>query len=112
MQGYSAKVVGGVTFSEAIKEILMNRTCVTKKAFTLVELLVVISIIALLLSILMPSLSKARDSAKDAICKSNCRSMGIICQAYAAGNNGYFPAHTNGWPSMVVDYWNPVNSRR
>lgn len=53
-----------------------------RKGFTLVELLVVISIIALLVSILMPALGKAREQAKDAICLVNTRSIGQTLQLY------------------------------
>ncbi|OHB57616.1 MAG: hypothetical protein A2Y12_17895 [Planctomycetes bacterium GWF2_42_9] len=53
-----------------------------RKAFTLVELLVVISIIALLLAILMPSLNKARENAKRAVCSSNQRQLGIGLTMY------------------------------
>lgn len=51
----------------------------TRSAFTLVELLVVISIIALLISILLPSLSAARSSAKASQCASN---MGTFFRAF------------------------------
>ena len=58
-----------------------------RKAFTLVELLVVISIIALLVSILMPSLSKAREMAKFVVCSTNFHQMGLAFLQYAADNN-------------------------
>ena len=58
------------------------------RAFTLVELLVVISIIALLLSILMPSLSKAREQAKNVVDKSQLHSWGVAFASYAAENGG------------------------
>ncbi|MHC4483550.1 MAG: type II secretion system protein, partial [Planctomycetota bacterium] len=46
-----------------------------KKAFSLVELLVVISIIALLGSVLMPALAAARAQGKQVVCKSNIRQL-------------------------------------
>jgi prepilin-type N-terminal cleavage/methylation domain-containing protein len=56
------------------------------KAFTLVELLVVISIIALLLSILTPSLRKAKSHAERAVCMSNLKQMAIAQILYAEDN--------------------------
>lgn len=64
-------------------------------AFTLVELLVVISIIALLLSILIPSLGRAREQAMVLTCTSNCRQIGILMETYRAGNDGYVPVVLN-----------------
>ena len=57
--------------------------CAAKKGFTLVELLVVISIIALLLSILMPSLGRAREKARIIQCLSNMRTAGVAANLYS-----------------------------
>jgi prepilin-type N-terminal cleavage/methylation domain-containing protein/prepilin-type processing-associated H-X9-DG protein len=68
----------------------MEREAMTKrKAFTLVELLVVIGIIALLISVLMPALNKAQRSAQSVQCKSNMRMIGQHLIMYANENNGH-----------------------
>jgi len=54
-----------------------------RKAFTLVELLVVISIIALLLAILLPALIKTRDNAKRIICAKRMSQISLAMSAYA-----------------------------
>jgi prepilin-type N-terminal cleavage/methylation domain-containing protein len=62
-----------------------------KKAFTLVELLVVISIIALLLVVLIPALNKARVQAKKVVCASHLHQTGVALGSYAAGNSNKYP---------------------
>src|ERR1700722_8667729 len=62
-----------------------------KSAFTLVELLVVIGIIALLISILLPALNKARSQANFLKCQANLRSIGQAIQIYAYNYKGLLP---------------------
>ncbi len=61
-----------------------------RKAFTLVELLVVVAIIALLVSILLPALGQARESAKKVVCLTLLKSFGLSNMTYASANNGRF----------------------
>lgn len=65
-----------------------HRNPLRGSAFTLVELLVVIGIIALLIGILLPTLSRARDAATSVACKSLLRQYAMASQMYISDNHG------------------------
>jgi prepilin-type N-terminal cleavage/methylation domain-containing protein/prepilin-type processing-associated H-X9-DG protein len=72
----------------------MRRSISSKAAFTLVELLVVIGIIALLVSILLPALQRARSSATSLACLSNQRQLALLLIQYSTESKGSLPYAT------------------
>jgi prepilin-type N-terminal cleavage/methylation domain-containing protein len=64
-----------------------------KKAFTLLELLVVIAIIAILAALVLQALSRSKSAALRTMCASNMRQWGIALSAYAGDKTQYFPAN-------------------
>ena len=82
-----------------------------RKAFTLVELLVVISVIALLMAILMPALAAARSQARSLVCKSNIRQLSIASIGYATENGGFYvPAASDMWDNCGLHRWHGVRN--
>ncbi|HSI37416.1 MAG: type II secretion system protein [Phycisphaerae bacterium] len=77
-----------------------------KPAFTLVELLVVIGIIALLISVLLPVLSNAQKSSRQLKCLATLRQLGQIDALYQVDNKGYRLWAYFGW-SQASGGWNP-----
>jgi prepilin-type N-terminal cleavage/methylation domain-containing protein/prepilin-type processing-associated H-X9-DG protein len=67
-----------------------------RAAFTLVELLVVITIIGILIALLLPAVQSARESARAAGCSNNLHQMGIAVQHYNQNHSGYFPPGSPG----------------
>ncbi len=64
----------------------------TLRAFTLIELLIVVAIIGLLLSLMLPALGSARNAARTVICGSNLRQMMLALQQYTDDHDGFvFP---------------------
>ncbi len=68
-----------------------------RRAFTLVELLVVVAIIALLVSILLPALGSARTQARVLSCMANAKQIGTLVAVYQADYDGYVPKMLNIW---------------
>jgi len=79
------------TARHGIAAMQYHQSPVRAAAFTLVELLIVIGIIALLIGILLPVLGRARETAKRVTCLSNLRQMVIAANAYAVDHNGAYP---------------------
>ena len=83
-----------------------------RAAFTLVELLVVIGIIAVLVSILLPSLNRAREQAKRAKCLNNLRQIGMAFVMYNNENKGWYPFHADGNAKYAEDWihWQQIRN--
>ncbi|MDF3128922.1 type II secretion system protein [Kiritimatiellaeota bacterium B1221] len=90
-----------------------------KSAFTLIEMLVVITIIALMVSMLVPATQNVLERGKMTQTMSNMKSVGELMLSYASENNGHFPwtndgttgnYYTQSWRNQILTYAGGVKS--
>jgi len=81
---------------------MLIRPPASRRAFTLVELLVVIGVIAVLIAILLPSLNRAREAAKRVQCLSNIRQISLATVNWAGDHRGWMPG-AGGFSILTYD---------
>jgi prepilin-type N-terminal cleavage/methylation domain-containing protein len=76
-----------------------------RRAFTLVELLIVIAIIGVLMTLLLPSLAGAKRQARSSECFSQMHSIGMAFQFYEQDNNDNIPRSSHSAFALRVLQW-------
>jgi prepilin-type N-terminal cleavage/methylation domain-containing protein/prepilin-type processing-associated H-X9-DG protein len=77
-----------------------------KPGFTLLELTVVISIIAILAAILFPVYAQAREAARRSTCRTNLHQIGLALAMYARDYDGRYPPEQNELKPLAAPYVN------
>lgn len=75
-----------------------GRRRTTVLGFTLIEILVSISVIALLIALAIPTIGRARGGARSTVCLSNLRGLGQVTEIYLARYSQHYPFATAGSP--------------
>lgn len=73
-------------------ESIMETNPRMRRAFTIIELLIVITIIGILIGLLLPAVQAAREAARKMQCQSNLRQLGLALQSYEANCRAFPPS--------------------
>jgi prepilin-type N-terminal cleavage/methylation domain-containing protein/prepilin-type processing-associated H-X9-DG protein len=97
--------------AEKMKPVLKNaldgQSARCRRAFSLIELLIVMMIAGVLVSMLLPAINRARSQARLIQCKSNERQLCVALIAYASENKGKFPPNVSS--PDPGQYWSDVD---
>jgi len=77
----------------------------TGRAFTLIEVLVVMGILATLLGILVPALGHSRQIAKRTMCQAGLQQLGVAISTYAMDSRGYLPFGPDAPPPSARNFY-------
>jgi prepilin-type N-terminal cleavage/methylation domain-containing protein len=85
---------------------------VSRRAFTLIELLIVIAIIAILAAILFPVFAQSREAARRSSCRANLHQIAMAVQMYARDHDGRYPQEANNFRPLIHPYLNHPTTLR
>jgi prepilin-type processing-associated H-X9-DG protein/prepilin-type N-terminal cleavage/methylation domain-containing protein len=122
--GFVSRKENPLMLAKALRTSIDGRGCMTMRnvqkkltAFTLVELLVVITIIGILISLLLPAVQAAREAARKAQCSNNLKQLGVGFHNFATAYQGFSPRRWNqtvaangvgngytGWGTFLLPY--------
>jgi prepilin-type N-terminal cleavage/methylation domain-containing protein len=85
-----------------------------RRAFTLIEVMVVIAIVGVLAALLLPALGRAKESGRKVTCASNLRQLDLAVLLYVDDHDGFLPPRTliQQWPVQLLEYFHDLNLMR
>jgi len=83
-----------------------------RRAFTLVELLVVVTIIGILIALLMPAVQTAREAGRKAQCANNLHQIGVAAQNFQSKSRGNIPVDAMDWTGTLMPFMEDIGSMK